>query len=91
MEEYERRFNKFFYRMQHERMLGLGYLFLTKEGFIFLAIALIAGWFWMSFYYIFAVAAGFAYIYLKKYNKQVGDRESIWLFAAVRKWLGIRP
>ena len=86
----QRKFNKFFYDTQQHRMLGLAYIFLTMEGIIFAVAAVLGFWFGlMSFLYIFAVAGGFAYIYFKKFDKELKDRETIWLIEKIRKYLEI--
>jgi len=88
MEEIIAQFNKFFYRTQQERMLGLGYIFLTKEGFLWTVFVFIVSRFYMSMIFLMVIVAGYGYIYLKLYNLKITDRETVWLINLWRKWLG---
>lgn len=87
----ETKFNKFFYDTQHKRMLSIAYMFLTKEGVAWL-LATVLG-LCMGFNSIFFVgiyAGAFMYVYNKRFHITIQDRENLFVFVMMRKYLGIK-
>ena len=87
----EQTFYRFFYDTQHKRMLNIGYLLLTKEGVAWALFVLVCFYFGLySFFLLAFYAAIFMYLYFKKFNATLEDRENLYLYRLVRKYLGIK-
>lgn len=85
------KFNKFFYDTQHKRMLNIAYILMTKEGVAWLAFVWFGFYFGFSSIFFVGLYVGvFVYIYNKKFYITVQDRENLFVFAIVRKYLGIK-
>lgn len=85
------KFNKFFYDTQHKRMLSIAYVFLTKEGAAWLIATVFCLYMGLSsIFFIGIYAVVFMYIYNKRFMATIQDRENLFVFAMIRKYLGIK-